>query len=135
MKNLITLFLLLLFYHATLISQVSPPPTQESINWMEGTWEGTGYQMDGSTWKIKLIHSDKRFSVEYPSLGCFGYWTITEKEKSKIFFVKTIQKGSCDQNVKIVVTNIDKKFISIAYFIPDMFPDKDVAFSVLRKEN
>jgi hypothetical protein len=135
MKSILTLIFLLSFAHSSVFSQISPAPVQKEINWMQGSWTGKGYQIDGDSWDIKLTHSEKRFTIEYPSLGCVGYWTINQTDKSRIVFTETIQKGNCDQNVKVIVTFIEKGFISVSYFIPKLFPDDVVAFSVLKKNN
>ncbi len=43
--------------------------------WLNGTWEGTGYQMDTeSTWTIRLTVDRGKHTIEYPSLKCGGRW-------------------------------------------------------------
>jgi hypothetical protein len=92
MKSILTLIFLLSFAHSSVFSQISPAPVQKEINWMQGSWTGKGYQIDGDSWDIKLTHSEKRFTIEYPSLGCVGYWTINQTDKSRIVFTETISK-------------------------------------------
>ena len=108
---------------------------QKKINWLEGSWEGKGYQIDGQSWQVDFSHADKKFTISYPSLGCSGWWKITESGKGRIVFIENLTvKSICDQGDKVVVTKIDDKNISVAWFIPETFGDQVVGFSVLHKK-
>lgn len=63
--------LLLVLFNSAIYAQTKTP----RVAWLNGTWEGTGYQMDdGSTWTIRLKVSQGKYLIEYPSLKCGGQW-------------------------------------------------------------
>jgi len=132
MKKII--FLLFLIVPVSLmIAQENP--VQKKISWLEGKWEGTGYQIDKQNWPVSFIHADKKFNISYPSLGCSGWWKISESKKGRVVFIENISvNNGCDQGDKVVVTRIDDKNISVAWFIPKSFGDQCIAFSVLYKK-
>jgi hypothetical protein len=132
MRKLI-LILVLLFSVSLIFAQQNP--VQKKIKWLEGNWEGTGYQIDKQNWTVSFGHADRKFSISYPSLGCSGWWKITKAGKSQVEFVEniSINKG-CDQGDKVIVTKIDDKNISVAWFIPQMDENHPVAFTILYKK-
>jgi hypothetical protein len=110
---------------------------QSSAPWLGGNWQGIGYQAPTDThWPIELTYDQesKLLQVNYPSLSCSGHWELVETKEGYAEFVERITAGqqNCDNNVKVVVTRIDEEYISIAYFLPDLY-DGVVAYSVLRK--
>jgi hypothetical protein len=112
---------------------------QSSAPWLGGDWQGIGYQAPTDThWPIELTYDQgsKMLQVNYPSLSCSGHWELVETKEGYAEFVERITTGqqNCDNNVKVVVTRIDEEYISIAYFLPDLY-DGVVAYSVLRKAN
>ena len=119
-------------------AQTSPGPSgskQKPVSWLEGKWKGTGYQAPTqSDWSIVLDYDkeSKSFQISYPSLNCSGRWELVKKKKGYAEFVEVIQEGleNCDNNVKVVVTQIDERFVSVAYFLPEIF-DGVVASAVL----
>jgi hypothetical protein len=121
MKKLVLLSLLLLILNYT-YSQENPE--QKKISWLQGTWEGKGLQIDEKTWDVSFTHVDKKFTISYPSLACNGWWELKKSDKTQLEFIEhiTVNNG-CDQGVKVIVTRIDDKNISIVYFIPDQFGD------------
>lgn len=128
MRQLFLLIIGLFLFSNTSISA-------QKIKWLEGVWTGVGYQIDGGLWMVELIHdtAEKSFDVTYPSLGCKGEWVIQEKSKGKVIFQENIEKGHCDKGVRIVVTQIDEKFVSVAFFL-DSYGESPIAYTVLEKE-
>jgi hypothetical protein len=111
-------------------------PAQKKISWLEGNWEGTGYQIDKHTWTVSFSHTDKKFAVSYPSLGCSGWWKLEKAEKTRLVFTENITiNNGCDQGGKVIVSRIDEKNISVSWFIPDLFGDQAVAFTVLHRND
>ena len=134
MKKLI---IFLILFQSALFSIAQENPVQKKISWLEGTWEGTGYQIDKQTWSVIFTHAEKKFTISYPSLGCSGWWKLEKAEKTRLLFTENITvNNGCDQGVKVIVTRIDDKNISVSWFIPAMFGDQAIAYTVLyRNEN
>jgi hypothetical protein len=110
-------------------------PAQKKISWLEGTWEGSGFQIDNQSWSVSFTHAEKKFTISYPSLACTGWWKISESSKSRVIFIENITvNNGCDQGDKVVVTRIDDKNIGVAWFVPAMYGDKAIAFAVLYKK-
>jgi len=107
----------------------------KKLHRLEGRWNGAGIQTGNQTWIVELnyIYEKDVFIISYPSLGCKGTWQLVKHEKCKIEFLEKISEGSCDNNVKVILTKADKDFISIAYFIPS-FSDDIIAFTVLTRK-
>jgi hypothetical protein len=111
---------------------------QEVPEWINGTWQGIGYQAPTNTaWKIDLKYDVKSesFSINYPSLNCSGQWELIESENNRLVFVERITTGldKCDNNVKVIVNYVEGSYISVAYFLPDVYDDV-VASAVLKKK-
>jgi serine/threonine protein kinase len=60
-----------------------------------GTWTGTGYQRDGSTWRvvISLTAGTRTGWVSYPGFPCSGRLELGEVRKDEIEFTEEITKG------------------------------------------
>jgi len=91
-------------------------PQGKSRAWLDGSWEGTGYQMDtDTTWTMSFRAHDKSYSIEYPSLKCSGTWQLLRANSRRAIFRERITVGreSCvDQGV---VTIVRLKGRQIAY--------------------
>ncbi len=109
----------------------------QAQSWLKGHWVGTGYQYtDGSAWSIDLeYNSKKNIKITYPSLACSGSFVRTSSNRHKVVFVEKILVGKdvCYDNSKVVITKIDKQYISIAYFLPEQFSGP-VAIAVLERK-
>ena len=80
--------LLLLLVFATVSAQT------KSNNWLKGTWEGTGYQIDDqSTWAMRLTVRGHRFSIEYPSLSGGGRWQLVSTNNYRARFKERLDHG------------------------------------------
>lgn len=112
--------------------------SQEIPEWLNGEWEGVGYQAPtNSTWQIDLSYdkSKNSISIGYPSLNCSGHWELLEARENRLVLVERITEGidNCDNNVRVVVNYVDEDYISIAYFIPEIF-DNVVAYAVMKRK-
>ncbi|MBR9920690.1 MAG: hypothetical protein GYB31_07600 [Bacteroidetes bacterium] len=121
-----------------LISLFATSLNAQEIPWLKGSWHGIGYQAPtDSNWEIVLKYDEDigNLNVSYPSLECGGSWKLVESREGYAEFVEQITEGTenCDNSVKVVVTQIDDEFISVAYFLPEYF-DGVVAYSVMRKK-
>ncbi|MFS8085306.1 MAG: hypothetical protein ACMG6H_06725, partial [Acidobacteriota bacterium] len=66
----------------------------KSNNWINGTWEGTGYQIDDqSTWSMRFTARGRRFSIDYPSLNCGGRWKLISINANRARFKETLDHG------------------------------------------
>jgi hypothetical protein len=78
-------------------------PQGKSRAWLNGSWEGTGYQMDtNTTWTMSFRARGKRYLIEYPSLNCSGTWRLVKVNSRRAIFRERITVGreSCvDQGV------------------------------------
>jgi hypothetical protein len=69
-------------------------PQGKSHAWLNGSWEGTGYQMDtGTTWTMSFKARGKRYSIEYPSLNCSGAWRLVTVNSRRAIFRERITVG------------------------------------------
>lgn len=92
------------------------------LKWLDGIWEGTGYQTNPkSNWTMKLTARNNTFVIEYPSLSCRGTWTLLEKEAGKASFREVITYGlnRCENNGKVFIEKIDDTQISFKYSSPN----------------
>jgi hypothetical protein len=108
--------------------------------WLNGTWTGTGFQPeapDNKEWTIRLEYAAaaRKESIEYPSLRCKGYWTLRQADGRKAEFIEHLTDGKerCQDGSSVVVTKIDDRFVSIAFFVPSVQKGV-VAYSVLEKQ-
>ncbi len=107
----------------------------KSKNWLDGEWNGTGYQIDGLTWPIELTKQSGFINIQYPSLGCSGNWKIKKSSVKRIELQETILEGAdkCDQGCKIVLFKISKNQLSVIYFLPTSQKDA-IASLILTKK-
>jgi len=72
-------------------SVVSSQSRTRTERWLNGTWEGTGYQIDNNeTWAMKLTVRGKRYKIEYPSLKCGGRWIPLSIDRGRARFTEKI---------------------------------------------
>ena len=84
--------LVLLLCVTAVVSAQSKTGTER---WLNGTWEGTGYQIDNNdTWTMKLTVRGRRHKIEYPSLKCGGRWIpLSIDNESKTRFRRRYRGG------------------------------------------
>ena len=106
----------------------------KSAKWLNGKWQGTGYQIDEKTWTIEFSKEGNNLSIVYPSLGCSGNWKIVKATKNRIDLEETITEGTdkCDQGCKIIIFKIDDTQISVVYSLIS-YQRNAIAYAVLVK--
>lgn len=122
-------------FFITLIVCIINGSFAKSPKWMNGKWLGTGYQTDGSTWKVEFTKDGSNLYIAYPSLGCNGNWKIVKASKSRIDLEETITEGTdkCDQGCKIIVFKVDETQISVVYSLPS-YQKNAIGYAVLVKQ-
>lgn len=114
-----------------------PDGSSDKLAWLNGKWEGVGYQIDGQTWKVELNKDkDKRIiDISYPSLGCSGEWTVVKNEKERVLLKEKITIGAdrCDQGVEIVLTKVNDTHVAVTYFLKS-YSENAIAHTVLVKQ-
>jgi hypothetical protein len=89
---------------------------QKSQLRLQGTWEGDGVQMDGSTWTMKLRVRNNRYFIEYPSLKCRGYWKpISTKSKRTRFLERIPNSSVCLDKLTVQVERINTNQLNVKY--------------------
>ena len=116
---------------------VDPTGSADKLAWLNGHWEGVGYQIDGKTWKVELRKDkdSKNIKISYPSLGCSGEWTVVKNEKERILLKEKIIEGAnrCDQGVDVVLTKVNDTHIAITYFLKS-YSENAIAHTLLIKQ-
>jgi hypothetical protein len=114
------------------------PSNRVDITWLNGLWEGVGYQEGYPAWTIEVDCNTKkeRFLIRYPSLNCQGFWTVESTETNQVVFREKIAKGdhNCLLEGILVVTRIDDNYITYSFF--EEIDGKRVlsSFSTLKKK-
>ncbi|MBC8032159.1 MAG: hypothetical protein H7Z16_18895 [Pyrinomonadaceae bacterium] len=86
--------------------------------WLNGTWEGTGYQMDNNElWTMLLTVKRNRFRIEYPSLKCEGRWRPIRINWSTAKFREILSSGAdvCADKGTVVVQRLSRRQIAFRY--------------------
>ena len=89
--------------------------------WLEGVWEGTGYQHTPKmSWSVKFTAENDTYAIEYPSLRCGGKWTLVEMDGSSAKFKEVITRGleRCSSDGDILVEKISDNQVSYKYTLP-----------------
>jgi hypothetical protein len=100
-----------------LLSAVLPAQTK-SNNWLNGTWEGTGYQTDDqSTWTMRMTPRGRRFSIEYPSLNCGGRWQLISISANRARFKERLDHGQekCANNGNVTIQRLSRGQVFFLY--------------------
>lgn len=103
----------------------------QNLTWMEGSWTGKGYQPNlgnNPYWtmelKVSIESGEKIAKIEYPSIPCTGNWQLVSIENNRAEFREIISTGTrCMDNVRLIVSYVDEKHISVVFYGPD---DKEV---------
>ncbi|HVQ38928.1 MAG TPA: hypothetical protein VMS31_15425, partial [Pyrinomonadaceae bacterium] len=75
----------------SITSVVSAQGKTGTTTWLNGTWKGTGYQIDSNeTWTMKLTVRGRSYRIEYPSLNCGGRWIPLSMNQSRARFIEQI---------------------------------------------
>jgi len=107
--------LLLLMATATL---VCPQGRTSRRTWLNGTWEGKGYQIDtDETWAMRLTVKGNKYFIEYPSLNCEGRWRPVSINSWKARFREKLTRGveTCTDLGNVVIERLSRKQIAYRY--------------------
>jgi len=86
--------------------------------WLNGTWEGTGYQMDNNElWTMLLTVKGNRYRIEYPSLKCGGRWRPISIKRNIARFreIISIGKEACADQGTVVIQRLSRRQIAFRY--------------------
>lgn len=112
MLKIVATLVLLVSLTSVVVSQTAPS------KWLNGTWEGTGYQTDNDeTWTMKLTVRRNRYKIEYPSLKCGGKWIPLSINSSRARFIEKITVGieTCTDNGNVVIERLSRRQIAYRY--------------------
>ena len=101
-----------------LAAATSVSAQKKSGGWLNGTWEGVGYQNDDkTTWDIKLIARGRRYSIDYSSLNCGGVWKLISLNESRARFREILDRGQdkCADLGNVVIQRLSRKQILFLY--------------------
>ncbi len=136
MKNSIVIIAALI---VIIISSTNLKAQNKKTEWLNGSWNGIGYQplaLNHDVWNIYLNYDNQNevITIEYPDFPCSGHWKLVSANKNIAEFVEYIEEGKelCNDQGKIIVTKIDEKYITISYFLPEIF-DGVIAFSTMER--
>jgi hypothetical protein len=93
-------------------------PDDSSPQWLDGRWEGEGYQSDTkTTWAVRLTVRDGSYTIEYPNIPCRGTWALLDKNSGGASFTEVITQGTdlCDNNSHIMLEKINDSEVSLKY--------------------
>lgn len=110
-----------------------------SPSWLDGKWEGIGYQLDlqeDPTWSILLSIDTKQkaYSIRYPSLQCTGQWQLIKGTKERVVFQEIIDENTaaCTEKGIVIITKVDANHISYSYYVENQATV--AAFSTLHRK-
>lgn len=93
-------------------------PQGVNRTWLNGTWEGTGYQIDNnSTWTMKLVARQGGYTIEYPSLNCGGRWRLLRIDSWRARFTEHITSGRevCVDRGNVVIQRLSRRQIAYRF--------------------
>lgn len=99
----------------------APPTHPQAVRaaWLDGTWEGTGYQTDtDSTWTMRLTVRRGRYLIEYPSLNCGGRWRPLGVGPRLARFREEITNGldACANLSTVIVQRLTSRQVAVRYY-------------------
>ena len=116
MKKQAGIIVILMVLHSLLNGQNLPA-------WVNGIWEGTGFQLNSKTiWSIRFTPGETESRIDYPSLDCGGTWVLEKAEPCKLIFKEFITEGTsrCTNFGKVIITPVDETHISFSYYNPEL---------------
>lgn len=116
-------------------SLVVSAQSDRSDNWIDGVWEGTGYQIDdGSLWTMRFTARAGTFAIEYPSLKCGGIWRVVSLDHQMATFIERLSFGktACTDDGNIVIERLSNRQLAFRYSMPNT---TDVTASGILKKN
>ncbi len=139
-RNIIIITLLITSTGCKISKQIS----QHKISWLNGTWQGTGYQIDlenDNEWSIllEIDTNNQLYTIAYPSLNCSGKWKLIKSSKDQATFEELIELNTvdCTQNGKVILSKVDDDHVIFSYFYTNTKfgnTKKASVFSTLEKQ-
>ena len=117
MRRTVATFVLLVLLGSAASAQGRTPKAK----WLNGTWEGTGYQIDNNeTWTMKLTVRGRAYRIEYPSLECGGRWIPLSLKQSRARFIEkiTLNLEACTNNGNVVIERLSRRQVAFRYSNP-----------------
>jgi len=99
----------------------SKSPADTGSQWLDGRWEGEGYQSDTkTTWAVRLTVQDGTYAIEYPNIPCRGRWTLIDMNSRAASFTEVITQGTdrCGNNSHVMIEKLNDSEISCKYAHP-----------------
>lgn len=131
--------MLLLAATITLLSLTTISVTaqkQALPDWLNGVWEGRGYQIPNLEWDMRLYKSasDATAIISYPGLDCSGNWQLMRQAPDKIVLCEVITQnsGRCASPMWVYLTRLNADVV-LAEFAFDWEPQKISAKGILRR--
>ncbi|MDQ5846739.1 MAG: hypothetical protein M3539_15740 [Acidobacteriota bacterium] len=94
-------------------------PQAKNGRWLNGTWEGTAYQMDiNETWTMKLNARRNRYTIDYPSLKCGGRWKLQNINSWTATFREHLSYGQdeCVDQGRVVIQRLGNGQIAYRFY-------------------
>lgn len=117
--------------------EASPALVTDLPPWLQGSWSGLGYQIDGQEWPVFLqAEADaKQAYVSYPSLACSGTWTLAQWDHQRGVGEERMLKGvsNCDQGVTLSLQRLSAHQIRVVFYLR-WYSDDPLAWAVLTRE-
>ncbi len=107
----------------------------KDYEWLNGTWEGTAYQIDSDTiWTMRLTASGGRYAIEYPTLKCGGSWRIVSLSLERATFIERINHGrdKCVDDGNLIIERLNAEQILFRWTLPDSL--EVMATAVLKRK-
>ncbi len=86
--------------------------------WLNGTWEGTGYQIDNNAlWTMLLTVKGNRYQIAYPSLNCEGRWRLIRITRTTARFREILSSGAgvCADKGTVVIQRLSHRQLAFRY--------------------
>ncbi len=101
-----------------LATSVSVVAQKKSAGWLNGKWEGVGYQLDDqTTWAMKFTARRGRYSIDYPSLSCGGRWKLISSNAWRARFREVLNNGQdkCADRGNVLIQRLNRKQLIFLY--------------------
>lgn len=93
-------------------------PQSKSRAWLNGSWEGTGFQIDtNTTWTMNFRARSKQYLIEYPSLNCSGRWKLISVNSRRATFRERITsgRGECVDKGLVTIEKLNARQIAYRF--------------------
>jgi len=93
---------------------------RQAPNLLSGKWKGTGYQYGNNTyWDAEFTYKSGQLQgeINYPSLGCVGFWILKETGTNTAIFYEKITDGTtkCVDGSLVYVYFINDKLMNVVW--------------------